>query len=65
MGKTKPIQILQQFTEKILSPDEVDSLRLVTEEVWKDEVVGGFYNCFELIQLTKLFCWAGQRDESE
>ena len=42
MGKTKPIQILQQFTEKILSPDEVDSLRLVTDEVWKDEVVGGF-----------------------
>ena len=63
MGKSKLIQILQQFTEKIISPDEADSLRLVTYEIWKDEVVGGFENCFEFMQLTKLFCWAGQRDE--
>lgn len=62
MGKTKPIQILQYFTQKILSPDEADSLRLVTDEVWKDAYVGGFENCFEFMQLTKLF-WAGQRDE--
>lgn len=63
MGKAKLIQILQQFTEKIISPGEADSLRLVTYEIWKDEVVGGFENCFEFMQLTKLFCWAGQRDE--
>lgn len=48
---------------KIISPDEVDSLRLVTDEIWKDEVVGSFENSFEFMQLTKLFCWAGQRDE--